>query len=346
MIAGNQSSKMKKLLIILSVIGFGCSFPVQLTFGTPTVVPTPSPIAAFTVTPSATPEPGTEKNPLILALAPSPRPSDKTIAAGETIAAFIESRTGYRLVSVVPASESELVERFNRGNAHIVSLSPFAYLLARKNDSVTAVLASLREGQMFYGTQFIVNRDSGFKSFYDSARDENTAEALEALRQFEGKKPCWTDATSPSGYVVPLGLLNQVKVQTRNGAFLEGQPSVVRAVYAADICDFGVTFIDARLSPALEANYPDVMDRVIVTWRTPKVIPYENISLSTSLPPEMRRVIQRAFIDLMLTSEGKAAMQSVYGMDEIQIVEDAMYAEFATVVEASGLEPFQLLSQP
>ena len=112
----------------------------------------------------------------------------------------------------------------------------------------------------------------------------------------------------------------------------------MRAVYADDICDFGATFIDARQLPALEADYPDVMDRVVVIWRVPKIIPYENISLSNSLPIEMRRVIQRAFIDLMLTPEGKAAIQTAYGIDEFQVVEDAMYADFSLYVNASGLE--------
>jgi len=291
----------------------------------------------------ATPETGTEKNPLILALAPSARPSAEILSAGETIAAFIVSRTGYRLVTVVPTSESELVDAFTKNNAHIASLSPFAYLLARENDLVTAALASVREGQMFYGAQFIVNRESGFTSYYDSARSENTSEAAEALKQLDGKKPCWSDTTSPSGYVVPLGLLNQAQVQIRSGAFLEGQPSVVRAVYADDICDFGVTFIDARQSPALEADYPDVMDKVIVIWRIPSVIPYENISLSSLLPLEMRRVLQRAFIDLMLTPEGKAAVQTVYGLDELQIAEDAMYQEFGNYVAASQLDLSDLL---
>ena len=78
-----------------------------------------------TQTPLAPPEPGTEQNPLILALAPSPRPSEQIIAAGEVIAAFIESRTGYRVVTVIPASEAALVEALDKGNAHIASLSPF-----------------------------------------------------------------------------------------------------------------------------------------------------------------------------------------------------------------------------
>jgi phosphonate transport system substrate-binding protein len=142
---------------------------------------------------------------------------------------------------------------------------------------------------------------------------------------------------------VPLGLLTQAKVQLRSAAFLEGQLNVVRAVYAADICNFGATFIDARQLSALEADYPDVMDRVVVIWHVPKIIPYESISLSNSLPLEMRRVLQRAFIDLMLTTEGKVAVQTVYGIDEIQIAEDVMYDDFALYVKASGLDLAELI---
>ncbi|HET7144832.1 MAG TPA: PhnD/SsuA/transferrin family substrate-binding protein, partial [Anaerolineales bacterium] len=229
------------------------------------------------------------------------------------------------------------------GNAQIASLSPFAYLLARENATVSAILAGARDGKTTYGAQFIANREGGFVSYFNSERDENTVEAVEALKQFQDKKPCWSDNNSPSGYVVPLGLLNQTQVRIRSGAFLEGQPNVVRAVYVDDICDFGASFIDARKSPALEADYPDVMERVIVIWRIPAIIPYENISLSNTLPIEMRRVLQRAFIDLMLTPEGKSAIQTVYGIDELQIVEDAAYADFANHVHASGLDLADLI---
>lgn len=336
---------MKKILITLALAVFGCSFPVQVTLGTPTPIPTLTPAGTLapTQTPLAPPEPGTEQNPLILALAASARPSDETIAAGEVIAAFIESRTGYRVVTVSPSSEQGLVEAFAKGNAHIGSLSPYAYLLARENDSVTALLASTRDGSTFYGAQIIANREKNFTSYYDQARGENTTEAASALKQFDGKKACWSDEVSPSGYVVPFGLLNQAGVQIRSGAFLAGQPSVVRAVYADDICDFGATFIDARDLPALEADYGDVMDKVIVIWRIPNIIPYENISMANSLPVEMRRVIQRAFIDLMFTPEGKAAMQTVYGMDDLQVVEDAAYAEFASYVKAARLDLLSLI---
>ncbi len=347
MMVTKQSCKMKKvLLILLLIFMLGCSFPVKLTLGTPTVTVTPSPAPTSTATlpPPNTPQPGSDQSPLILALAPSLHPSEDFIQAGESIAAYIELRTGYHVVTVAPATEAALVEALDKGNAHIASLSPYGFVLAHENNSVTALMARIRNGEVFYGSQIIANRDKGYISYYDETRDENTVDtAAEALKQFQDKKPCWSDEGSPSGYVVPFGLLNQAQVKARSGAFLEGQPNVVRAVYSDDICDFGATFIDARTSPLLEADYPDVMEKVIVVWRIPEIIPYENISAASSLPINIRRDIQRALIDFMLTPEGKAAIQTVYGIDEMQPVEDAAYAEFIDLVNASGLDLLSLM---
>lgn len=333
---------MKKLLLILSLALVGCSFPLRVSLEsqtpspsapTPTLIPTP-----FTAYP-----PGTEKNPLILALAPSVHAGDDVLAAGQVIAAFIEAHSGYKVVTVVPASETELVDAIAKSNAQIASLTPFGYLYTRQDHLVTALLGSVRDGKTFYGAQFIVNREGNFQSYFDPLTNENRGDAAEALKQFAHKKPCWSDKNSPSAYVVPLGLLNQAHVETSAGAFLEGQPSVVRAVYAKSICDFGATYIDARNSATLESDYPDVMDKVNVIWRVPAVIPYENISVASALPADMRRVIQRAFIDLMLTDEGKSAVQTAYGIDALQPVDDSMYDPFEKYVNASGLDLIDLL---
>lgn len=332
---------MQKIYLILILAVLGCSFPITIL--NPTATQTPEATLTPTQTPLSTAEPGTESNPLILALAPSPRPTDEVIAAGELIAAFIQTRTGYHVVTVIPVSEVALLDSIARGNAHIASLSPYGYVIAYQENNVTALLAKVREGEAFYGAQIIANREKNFTAYFDEARNENTTDVLSALKQFQDKKPCWSDEVSPSGYVIPLGLLNQAGVQIRSGAFLEGQPSVVRAVYADDICDFGATFIDARTSPALEADYPDVMDKVKVIWRIANIIPYENIVMSTDLPFEMRRVIQRALIDLMLTPDGKSAMQTVYGFDDMQVVEDSAYIEFITLANASGLDLLSLI---
>jgi ABC-type phosphate/phosphonate transport system substrate-binding protein len=338
--ANSQTCKMKKVLLVLWLAMLGCSFPVQVTLGTPTPAPTATLAAESTPTPPplVTPQPGTDQNPLILALIPAPRPPQDVIAAGERLAAFIQSQTGYRVVTVAPASETALLDSLAKGNAHIVTLSPFGYVAASDQNLVAPLLARVRDGKIFYGAQIIFNRDKPFTSFYDIERKENTADPTVALKQFNDRKACWSDNASPSGYVVPLGVLKQAGVQIRSEAFLAGQPNVVRAVYSDDICDFGGTFIDARDAAILEADYPDVMEKVLVAWRIPEIIPYENISIATSLPFEMRRVIQRAFIDFMFTPEGRAAMQTLYGFDEVRIVEDDAYVEFVKYVKASGVD--------
>jgi len=337
---------MKKLLIIFALTVLGCSLPFQLTAGIASATPTPSETPTLSPTPPTIAEPGTDANPLILALAPAPLNTEDELEAGQVLAAQLESLTGYRIVVVAPTTEQEIVDDFGRGNTHIAVLSPFGFLLAYDRTDATALLASVRDGQTLYGAQFIVNRDSQFQSFYDEVRGQNVAEADEALHQLADKKPCWSDEFSPSGYVVPLGLLNRADVPVRGGAFLEGQPNVVRAVYAADICDFGATFIDARESPALEADYPDVTERVTVLWRIPPVIPYEVLAVSADLSLEMRRVLLRAFSDAMLSPEGKAAIQTVYGIDAFQPVEDDLYAQFGEYVEASHLALEELIKRP
>lgn len=321
-----------------------CTFPIVRN-DVPTSTPIPSPEASLTptlVSQAASPL-GSKENPLILALSPSPRLADEVLASGENLAAQLEKLTGYRIVLVAPTSEKDLVQAFAAKNVHIAVLSPFGYVLARQQGGARVALASVRNGEVLYGAQFIARRDSGFQFYFDALRGENTAEAKEALTQFTNKKPCWSDPASPSGYVIPLGILNQAAIQVQEGAFVQGQATVVRAVYSKGICDFGATYTDARTLPVLEADYPDVMDVVKVVWRTPAIIPYENVSFAADLPVDMRRVLLRAFVDLMNTPEGKSAMQTVYGIDDLRPAEDDIYEAFSVYAQASGLDLMALL---
>jgi len=334
---------MKKLLLLFLLALSACTLP-SVTGSTPTPMLTPTavtPVATVPVLPTA--EPGAETNPLIMALAPSPHPSSEAVNAVSALAKRLQDLTGYHIVTVAPAYEADLVQAFAVGNAHIGLLSPYGYMLAYENGSVNALLASIRDGQALYGAQFLARNDSGLTRYFDPVRGENTAEAAEALSQFIDKKPCWSDAASPSGYVIPLGFLKQAQVQTKEAAFVEGQSTVVRAIYGKGICDFGATYVDARDLPALEADYPDVMEKVVVVWRIPAIIPYEQIVTASTLNPEVKRSLLRAFIDIMNTPEGKTLIQTAYGIDAFQPAEDGQYQEFGVYLKACGLDVNSLL---
>ncbi len=329
-------SEMKKILLVfLFVLMAYLSFDKNTADARVTLTHTDG----VQVAPSA-PVPGSPQSPLIFALASfSSRQSGKIRVAGESLALQLETLSGYHIVTTIHASEVEIVQAFSLNNAHLAILTPLAYLQVRREGTAHTALASTRHGEMFYGAQFITRSETEFISYFNAIKNQNTADAIEALKQFNDKKPCWSDVSSLSAYVVPLGYLNQAQVRVRAPAFLEGQGPVIRAIYAGGICDFGATYIDARQLATLEGDYPDVLEKVDVIWRIPPIIPYENVSFSASLPLEMRRVLLRAFIDLMGTQEGKTAMQTMYGITALTPVEDALYDEFAEYVEASGVYP-------
>jgi phosphate/phosphite/phosphonate ABC transporter binding protein len=332
---------MKQLLPLVLLGLHACILPVgvsQISMPTvmPTFVPTSAPEQISSVLPEA--KLGTDKNPLILALPPSTQPVPSVLAAAKILTALLKKSTGYKFVSVIPPDEIELVRDFGIKNAHIGVLSPTGYLLASGQGYIEAAFARQQSGNIFYGAQFIARSDAGFISYYDRIKDENSVDATVALAQFKDKKPCWTDEHSPSGYIIPLGFLNDAGVQVLTPAFVAGHPTVVCALYAGGICDFGATYIDARAYPGLEDQYPDLMKKVVVIWRIPPIIPYETLVFVHGMDEDMRRALIRAFVDTMSTADGKSAMQTLYGFDAMQVVQDSQYADFRKSVKASGLD--------
>ncbi|HEX9388463.1 MAG TPA: PhnD/SsuA/transferrin family substrate-binding protein [Anaerolineales bacterium] len=284
-----------------------------------------------------TAELGLAENPLILALPPSTN-SQAQIDAAKLIASQFTERTGYTVVTIVPDSYTTLVDLLGKGNAHIVLLDPYAYELAYQRDLVSASYAVLKEDEGTYGAQFLATRKGGFTSYFDEASGENTDEAAVALAQFAGKKPCWSDETSPSGYVIPLGYLNKNQIITRPPAFVEGHPTVVRSLYASGICDFGATYIDARKFPSLEDAFPDLIEQVIVVWQIPPIIPYNVMAFSTNMPQAMRDLFTSLIPAIMQTEAGKAAFRTAYDIDALEPANDGYYEEFRTYVQASGVD--------
>ncbi|MFZ1042497.1 MAG: PhnD/SsuA/transferrin family substrate-binding protein [Anaerolineales bacterium] len=136
---------------------------------------------------------------MILALAPAPRLDPNALNANKVLIANLEKSTSYQFITIAPTSETDLANRFENGDAQVGVLSPFVYLLASENGSVDVAFARQQGGSAFYGAQFIVRSNAGFLPYFDSVKNENTADVSTALVQFQNKKLCWADPLSPSG---------------------------------------------------------------------------------------------------------------------------------------------------
>jgi ABC-type phosphate/phosphonate transport system substrate-binding protein len=301
--------------------------PAQI--GVTAEFPRPTPTAAAL---------GTVENPLVVALPPGSSGDEERVEAGKALAEQLSKITGYTYVVVAPESYAKLVESLGRGNAHLAVLSGPAYALAYEQGYANAAYASIKSGEKAYGAQFIARTDAGFKSYYDAHRDINTADAATALSQFRDKRPCWTDEVSLSGYVIPAGILAQNDIPIRQAAVVLGQPTVVQAVYAGDVCDFGATYIDARTFPSVLDKYPGVLDEVKVIWRIPPIIPFETLTLARQLPPEITLAISDALFRITGMKVGRQALGGAYGIEEWERITDTFYEDFRLYLNASGVD--------
>jgi phosphonate transport system substrate-binding protein len=288
-------------------------------------------------TPTSAPA-GTIENPLVVALPPGSSSNEERVQAGKAFAEQLSEVTGYTFVVVAPDSYAKLVQAMGQGNAHVAVLSAYAYALAYEKGYANAAFARVDSGEKAYGAQFIARTDAGIQSYFDAHTGENTADAATALSQFRDKKPCWPDEVSPSGYVIPAGFLAHNDIPLRTAAILQGQPTVVRAVYVGGICDFGATYIDARGFPAVLDEYPDVLDEVKVIWRIPAIIPYEVLAIAHNLPPEISLAIRDALFRISGMQAGRQVLGQAYGIEEWERITDAFYEEFRLYVDASGAD--------
>jgi len=330
--------------IFVAILLTGCNVP-RLNLTQPTATPIPVITTAMEETPlPPTGELGLTENPLILALPPSANSPEQVNAAREIAAQFME-RTGYVVVVIAPESYADLVDAFEKGNAHIALFDPLSYALAYQKDLVRARYATVKDEKIKYGLQFLASRKGGYKSYFNTEIGENTTDSTVALAQFNDKKPCWSEETSPSGYVLPLGLVNQADVKVRPAAFVGGQTTVVRSLYVGGICDFGATYIDARKFPSLEDEMPDLIEQVLVIWQSPELIPYEVLAFSTNMPQPMRDLFTDLIPAIMQTDAGNAAFKTAYDIDELQPVNDGDFNDFHILVEESGVDLMTLLNR-
>jgi phosphonate transport system substrate-binding protein len=286
---------------------------------------------------------GTVENPIIMAMAPSATSETLTVG-GAAIAAKLKELTGYEFQVIIPTSYAALVEAMGSNNAHIGWLPPLAYMLAKQKGYAEVVAATLRRGSDTYGFQFIAPVDAGFTPYFDATTNADTADAATALAQLAGKNACWTDPLSASGYVLPGGLLKDAGVKWGKSAFLTNHPQVVVGLYSyvkdskANICDFGTTYIDARTDASVQ-YLTDVLDKLVVIWRSDSFIPNDNVSIAAGVPDEVKTKIVEALLSLGSSDDGIEILKNAgYQIDGLKAVDDTFYDSLRVYLEASGLD--------
>lgn len=282
---------------------------------------------------------------LVLGLVPS-QEVDQLVLDAEVLGDLLSEELGIPVRAEVTDSYNALVVAMQSDQAQIGMFGPIALVQAADQAGAIPVLQSVRFGSSTYVTQWFTNDpdrfcetevvvdEDGFSfcNGTDSAEAGPVGEsALANITQDEAIS--FVDEGSASGYYYPATQLEEAGLDpfALSGSFFAGgHPNSVLSVARGD-ASVGVSFNDARGNVVEEL--PTVGEDVVVfAWSTN--IPNDGVALSSSLSQEVQNMITEAFLAIIETEEGLAAMQAVYSIDGL-VPADLDALDAARQVEAN-----------
>jgi phosphonate transport system substrate-binding protein len=320
----NRLTTVLVFAVIASFILAACAAP---TTQAPVATTAPTAVPASTL--------GTPDNPIVVAFEPSGE-SQQITTGGQELLDQLTLETGLTFKGVVPTSYAALTEAMGSGNAQIGWMATFAYILAHQKGYADVALITQRFGSDHYGSEFIANVASGFTP---AANVPATEDELPTLLQFKGKKACFGDPESTSGYVIPLIFLKKAGLTDADipdPVFTGGHTQTVTSIYTGGICDYGAVFVDARGNIA--TDHPDVNDVVQVIFQTEAIIPNDNMSYAPDMPQNLRDQVTAAMVKIASTEAGKTALNDLYQIGGITLADDTVYDQFRSYLSASGID--------
>jgi phosphonate transport system substrate-binding protein len=274
---------------------------------------------------------GTKNNPIKIYFTPSIDVGTITTTSNLFIK-FIEKETGYYFKSGIPSNYITVVEAFGSNRADIAIINSFGYLLTNTKYGAVARLKTLRHGNDSYAGAIMVHANSGIKS----------------LNDLNGKRFAFTDASSTSGYLFPLKILNDNKIKLGNTVFAGKHDTVVTMIYQGQV-DAGAVFYAAPFNGIIEdardkvlTQFPDVEKKVIILKLT-EPIPNDPFIFRKDLPPEITLAFIKGLTKFLSTKEGKTAFRIIYGLDGIVPATDKDYDGLRKVLKSNNTDAAQLI---
>lgn len=333
------------IAILLIFLMSGCNSITKNITPTPTIaIPTFTPIPEPTKTEMPL---GTIENPIVIGHIVNSNPL-QIQEAGQEMIDFLVQETGLTITYKVFDDGRSAFDQLRKNEIDFVWLQPLTYLAAYERDLIDPIFVSNHYGLFKYGTEFLANKSSGFIQYFDVSTDNSTTTEEIALTQFEGKTPCWTEPSSLSGTIVPFGILAKNGIQFLPAAYTQSHSSTIRALYIKGICDFGATFAysgDPRTSSQVINDLTDVMDQIIIIWRSAPVIPSLTFHVAKSTPESIKKQISDAYFKLALKEEGNSILTSAldYDFQGLMEIDDEYFLPLRDLVQAAKIVPFQHL---
>jgi phosphonate transport system substrate-binding protein len=214
------------------------------------------------------------------AAVPSEQNIDPTVEYKDIIK-LIERNTGKKVEFVRSTDYNAVIEGMVSGKIDIAEFGALSYVLAKNNGAkITPVASMIEKGQpATYWSLGIVPKNSSIKD----------------ISGFRGKKVCFVDPGSTSGFLFPTAGLKAVGIDPKTGVspvMAGGHDNSVLSV-ASGKCDAGFSE-NSMVENILPSKGKLKPGDVRVVWKSP-AIPQSPVAIRDALPADVRTKLTETF---------------------------------------------------
>lgn len=241
---------------------------------------------------------------------------------------YLEKETGLFFKSGIPTNYISVVEAFGSKRADIGLMNSFGYLLANRKYGARTYLKVIRHGKGYYRGQILAHVDSNIKT----------------IKDIHGKRFAYTDSSSTAGYIMPLKILRENKIQPKSTVFALKHDNVVTMIYQKQV-DAGATFYgpptsDGKIQDArylVKTQFPDIEEKVKIIKITDK-IPNDPFVFRKGLPKDIIDKFISALKKYLKTKEGKRVFKTIYSVTDVIKAKDSDYNGLRQMVRSINLD--------
>lgn len=218
---------------------------------------------------------------LIFASVPADQPAALQ-QAHQPLLDMLVSETGKEILFQTGRDYAAIIEGLRTGEIDIAAVGPLAYVQAKQLGAPITVVAVRVD-------------EKGGKPGYEAYGITRTGSPIKSLADFRGKKVCFVDPSSASGYLYPKEALLKVGIdpETDTVQSFSGRHDAVVLAVANGQCDAGFALdriVDQRLIEEGRLQ-PGQITKV---WTTPETVPGPPIVIADHLAAQLRQQLTKA----------------------------------------------------
>jgi phosphonate transport system substrate-binding protein len=201
-----------------------------------------------------------------------------SIAIWSPFVKALEKELGIKVEQVATSDYAGVIEGQLNGKIDLAMYGPFSYYLAKQAGAKIDTVA-------------VTVREIGLSPSYQSYLVAKSDSSLNSINDVKGKKVCFVDSASTSGYLYPFAGLKEAGIDLKDisPVFAGGHDRSLTAVKAGT-CDVGFAFDDMVNITAIERGLIKAGEMKTI-WKS-KPIPNSPLAVNTALPASLVKKIK------------------------------------------------------